>query len=110
MMTHKALRAIITTRNKTRNENVAIHSFLSTHHHLSLVQEPLAACGAATAGDLVVLDRELVVVRDLFILGNVLLGEDHDLLGPFSQEDVCIAVWLKQTKPEKKIRKKKTVS
>lgn len=45
-----------------------------------LVEGPPAVLGATEAGDLDVLNRELVVVRDLLVDVDVLLGVDDDLL------------------------------
>ena len=53
---------------------------------------------AAHAGDLLVLDGELVVVGDLLVHVDVALGVDDDLLLRLHGDDLGIAVGLQQAK------------
>lgn len=62
----------------------------------SLVERsPTVFCPAQT-GDLLVLDGELVVVRDLVVDVDGLPGVDHNLLLGFHCDDLRIAVGLKE--------------
>ncbi|KAB1263260.1 hypothetical protein Cadr_000023846 [Camelus dromedarius] len=58
-----------------------------------------AALGAAQTRDLVVLQRELVVVGDLLIHANGLLGVDHDLLLGLDGDHLGVAVGLQDEGP-----------
>lgn len=59
-----------------------------------LVESAAAALGAAQAGDLGVLDRELVVVGDLLVDADRLLRVDDDLLLRLDGDDLGVAVGL----------------
>lgn len=63
-----------------------------------LIQEAAAAPRAAVAVQLavLVLDGELVVVRDLLVDVNRLSGVDHDLLLRLHCDDLRITVGLKE--------------
>lgn len=63
-----------------------------------LVEGPPAVLRAAQAGDLDVLDRELVVIGDLLIDVDVLLRVDDDLLLRLHCDHLGIAVglWARQ--------------
>lgn len=63
---------------------------------LSLVERPPAVLGSTQARDLVLLQRELVVVGDLFVDGDGLLRVDDDLLLGLYGDDLSVAVWLKE--------------
>lgn len=49
------------------------------------------------AGNLVVLEREFVVVRNFLVDFDVAPRVDNDLLQRFHGDDLCTAVWLKNT-------------
>lgn len=59
-----------------------------------LVEGPPAVLGVAEAGDLDVLDGELVVVGDLLVDVDVLLGVDDDLLLRLHRDHLGVAVGL----------------
>lgn len=59
-----------------------------------LVEGPPAVLGATEAGDLDVLDRELVVVRDLLVDVDVLLRVDDNLLLGLHRDHLGVAVGL----------------
>lgn len=61
-----------------------------------LVERPPAVLRSTQAGDLVVLQGELVVVGDLLIEGDGLLRVDHNLLLGLYGDDLGVAVWLKE--------------
>ena len=60
------------------------------------IKEALAISGAAVAWDFVLLDRELVIVRDFLPLGNVTLGKDHNLFLSIRHQDIRVAIGLQQ--------------
>lgn len=60
-----------------------------------LVEGPAAILGPTQAGDLVFLQGELVVVRDLLIDADGLLGVDDDLLLRLDGDDLGVAVGLR---------------
>ena len=53
--------------------------------------------GAAQTRYLLVFERELVIVRDLFVYTNLALRVNHNLLLTFKRHDLRIAVGLKET-------------
>lgn len=59
-----------------------------------LVQRPSAVLRSTQARNLVVLQREFVVVGDFFIDGDGLLGVDHDLLLGLDGDHLGVTVWL----------------
>lgn len=59
-----------------------------------LVQGPSAVLCPTQARNLVLLQREFVVVGDFFIDGNGLLRVDHDLLLGLDGDHLGITVWL----------------
>lgn len=61
-----------------------------------LVQRSPAVLGSTQARDLVLLQRELVVVGDLFIDGDGLLRVDHDLLLGLYRDHLGVTVWLEE--------------
>lgn len=60
-----------------------------------LVERPAAVLGPAQTRDLVLLQRELVVVGDLLVDGDGLLRVDHDLLLGLKGDDLGVTVGLK---------------
>lgn len=60
-----------------------------------LVERPPAVLGATEAGDLDVLNRELIVIRDLLVDIDVLLGVDDDLLLRLHRDHLGVAVGLR---------------
>lgn len=70
---------------------------------LSLVERPTAVLRPTEARDLVLLQRELVVVRDLFVDGDRLLRVDHDLLLGLDGDDLGVAVWLEAERNDEHI-------
>lgn len=62
----------------------------------ALIERPSAVLCAAQTRDLLVLDGELVVVRDLLVDVDRLSGVDHDLLLRLHGDDFCITVRLKE--------------
>lgn len=58
-----------------------------------------AALSAAQTRDLVVLQREFVIVGDFLVHANRLLGVDHDLLLGFDGDNLGVAVRLQEGTP-----------
>lgn len=69
-----------------------------------LVECPAAVLGPTQAGDLVVLQGELVVIGDFFVNGDRLLRVDDDLFLRLDGDDLSVAVWLKDEKRKEKQR------
>lgn len=63
-----------------------------------LIQRSLALCRPTQTDDLLLLDRELVVIRDLLAARYRLLGVNDDLLLRLHSDDLCIAVGLEARK------------
>lgn len=61
-----------------------------------LVQRSSAVLCSTQARDLVLLQRELVVVGDFFIDGDGLLRVDHDLLLGLYCDHLGVTVWLEE--------------
>lgn len=61
-----------------------------------LVQRPSAVLCSTQARNLVLLQREFVVVGDFFIDGDGLLGVDHDLLLGLDGDHLGVTVWLEE--------------
>lgn len=61
-----------------------------------LVQRPSAVLCSTQARNLVLLQREFVVVGDFFIDGDGLLRVDHDLLLGLYGDHLGITVWLEE--------------
>lgn len=61
-----------------------------------LVQRSSAVLRPTQARDLVLLQRELVVVGDFFIDGDGLLRVDHDLLLGLYRDHLGVTVWLEE--------------
>lgn len=61
---------------------------------MGLIECPPTVLGAAQAGDLDILDGELVVVGDLLIDADVLLGVDDNLLLGLHRDHLGVAVGL----------------
>ena len=62
-----------------------------------LVQAPTTLERLAMAGDFLVLDGKFVIVRDLLVLANAILGVDDNLLVPVHRDNFGVAVGLKNT-------------
>lgn len=62
----------------------------------SLVERSAAVLRSTQAGDFVLLQGEFVVVGDLLVNGDRLLGVDHDLLLRLYGDDFSVAVWLRK--------------
>ena len=58
------------------------------------VERPSAMGGSAKTGNLLILNRKLVVVSDFFIGSDVPLGVDDNFLLAAHSDDLGIAVWL----------------
>jgi hypothetical protein len=61
---------------------------------LKLIEISSAQIRATVARDLDVLNRQLVVIRDLLICIDVARGEHYDVLHALDSDDLGIAVWL----------------
>lgn len=61
-----------------------------------LVQRSAAVLGPTQTRDLVLLQRELVVVGDFLIDGDGLLRVDHDLLLGLYRDHLGVTVWLEE--------------
>lgn len=59
-----------------------------------LVERPTTVLRSTQTRDLVLLQWELVIVRDLFVDGNGLLWVDHNLFLGLYGDDLGVAVWL----------------
>ena len=73
--------------------NTEDHSIIYTRYTIS-VERPSTVGSSTEARDLVVLDRELVVVSDLLSHGDVSLGVDDNLLEHPKVDHLGIAVGL----------------
>lgn len=60
-----------------------------------LVEGSSAVFGSTQAGDLLVLDGEFIIVRDLFVDADRLARIDDYFLFGFYSDDFGVAVWLK---------------
>lgn len=69
-----------------------------------LVQCPAAVLRPTQAGDLVVLQRELVVVGDLLVDGDGLLRVDHNLFLGLYCDYLGVAVWLEEQSNKRRMR------
>lgn len=67
----------------------------------ALVQRPSAVLCSTQARNLVLLQREFVVVGDFFIDGDGLLRVDHDLLLGLYGDHLGVTVWLEETEKER---------
>lgn len=67
---------------------------LHIHIRCCLVEGSSAVLGSTQAGDLLVLDGEFIIVRDLFIDVDRLPGIDDYFLSGFYRDDFSVAVWL----------------
>lgn len=76
----------------------AADAWPTTGFFVFLIQGPSTVLGAAQAGDLDVLDGELVVVGDFLVHADVLLGVDDDLLLRLHRDDLRVAVGLRGEK------------
>lgn len=62
------------------------------------IQGSTATRRPAQALDLLLLVMELVIIRDLFVLEDLSLRVNHDLLRALNGDDFCIAVRLEREK------------
>lgn len=60
-----------------------------------LVESSSAVLSSTQAGDLLVLDGEFIIIRDLFVDADGLTRIDDYFLFAFYSDDFSIAVWLK---------------
>lgn len=61
-----------------------------------LVKCPAAVLCSTQTGDLVLLQREFVVVCDLFVDGDGLFRVDHNLFLGLDGDNLGVAVWLEE--------------
>lgn len=73
-----------------------VHILERTDLEWTLVQRSPAVLGPTQTGDLLILDGELVVVRDLLVDVDGLPGVDHDLLLRLHCDDLRVTVGLKE--------------
>lgn len=67
-----------------------------------LVEESSALGSSAETGDLFILQRELVVVGDLLVDPDWLLGVNHYLFLRLNGNDLCVTVWLETMRIQSK--------
>lgn len=73
-----------------------VHTLERTDLEWTLIQRSPTVLSPTQTGDLLVLDGELVVVRDLLVDVDGLSGVDHDLLLRLHCDDFRITVRLKE--------------
>lgn len=72
--------------------------------YVSVQGAPAVLC-ATKAGDLVLLNRELVVISDLLVDTYGLFGVNHNLLLGFYGDDFGIAIGLRKRRRKKNVPK-----
>lgn len=78
------------------NSKQCLFSLGACRGRADLVQRSPTVLRTTQTGNLLVLNRELVVVRDLLIDVNSLSGVDHNFLLRLHRYDLCITVRLKE--------------
>lgn len=88
------------TYNNTQHTGDAHKTVSVAPHSNGSVQRSAASLRTAQARNLILLQREFVVVRDLFVHTNRLLRVYDNFLFRFDGDDFGIAVWLMTTAAE----------